>query len=292
MTRLEKMGVLVRCGFLAAVFFGFAFAQTATRQESISVSDTWPLAKAAEVIRARYGIPISYEDASTYSYYADKEDPVNFMAAHPGARVLPPKSSSLSFVLQPLDVSYDPARPADLKSVAKQLQGVLDQNQANGNPGRFRIMETSGGLVIVPTATRDVNGAFVEDHSILEARISFPEISGDSYLTFGAFRDALQAAIGKSVRMDILPGLSDPIRARNEPARDVLIRLLNGFHGGVGLMPTDGSTRIEPKRTWSLTTEPGIDPSVSTSYHLRFFGVVLERTNAKGEVVLRRAIAR
>ena len=263
--RFDKVRLILGVSFLAC-----ASAQTATRQESVSIDDPWPLAKTAEILWARYGIPISYEDVSKYSYSADLADPVAFGAAHPDASLLPPRSSHLSFALEPLVIGNDPVRPADLTRVAKQLQVILDQHQSNGNPGRFKILETPAGLVITPTAVRDANGLFVADHSVLDARITFPEIRGESYLTFGALRDALQAATGKAVHIDILPGLSDPIRADNEPARDVLIRLLNGFHRSFGLMPADGSPPIEGSHTWVLTTDAGIATWVNAGYLLRF----------------------
>ncbi len=162
-----------------------------------------------------------------------------------------------------------PGRLVDAADVAKLLPGILDQHANNGNAGRFAVLKTAGGLVIVPTAIRDAAGAFVPDHSLLETRISFPEVSGMSMTVFGVFRNALQAASGKAVRIDEMMRTVDPVRADNEPARDVLIRMLRGSHSIVGLMATDGTLPREGAWVWELTTEAGIDASVETSYHLR-----------------------
>ncbi len=97
MPRLNHFGLMVRCGFLGFAFLGLASAQTQWSRDSASITDLRPLLKATEILISRYGVPISYEDVSAYKYYADLADPVDYRAAHPDARILPPRGGSLSF---------------------------------------------------------------------------------------------------------------------------------------------------------------------------------------------------
>jgi hypothetical protein len=272
-----------RCVLLAVVIAMVASAQLPPPPTGpVSINDPWPLAEAARILVARYGVPVSYEDVSRYAYSGDLADPVRYISDHPGAPTLPPRTSGVTFVQEPLKMSYDPTVAAEPAEVARILQGVLEQHEKNGNPGRFKVLETSAGLVIVPTGTRDGSGVFVPDQSLLEARISFREMEGESRWVFEAFRDALRAATGKNIMMDGMGGgLCDRIGARDEVARDVLIKLLKGYHRQGTLL---GATSAQ--LTWNLTAYT--DPASGTSYRLSFWPVMMELRDARGNTLLRR----
>ena len=48
---------------------------------------------------------------------------------------------------------------------------LLAQHVKNGNAGQFELLETSEGLVIVPTARKNAAGEVIPDRSPLEQRI-------------------------------------------------------------------------------------------------------------------------
>ncbi len=261
-----------QCGCFVAALAAVASAQLTPPTGPVSINDPWPLAQAAGILVARYGVPISYEDVSRYAYSGDLADPVRYMSDHPGALTLPSRTSGVTFVQEPLKMSYDPTVAAEPAEVGRVLQGVLQQHERNGNPGRFKMLETSAGLVIVPTETRNESGVFVPDQSLLEARISFREMEGESRWVFEAFRDALRAATGKNIVMDGMGGgLCDRVGARDEVAREVLIRLLKGYHPQSGLL---GATSAQ--LTWNLTAHT--DPATGTSYRLSFWPVLIAET--------------
>src|SRR5262249_31479567 len=142
--------------------------------QGITVNDSRPLAKAAEILMDRYGVPISYEDISAYVYSPELEDTIGFVKDNPSAKNIPPRKQTLSFTVQPFGATNF-TQPADKASVSSFLQTVIDQHSANGNAGQFKKMETPIGLAIVPTAARNTLGNFVPDQSPLDLRISFPQ---------------------------------------------------------------------------------------------------------------------
>jgi hypothetical protein len=285
MKRLNALSRNVRCGCLAVGLTIVAGGQSPYPGDSVSINDARPLEKAARVLQALYGVPISYEDPSAYAYDGDLADPFEFRAAHPNAQTLPPRSSSLKFVSERLAVTFDlmHAQAAPQADVAKLLQGVIDQHASNGNPGRFKILETPAGLVVVPTATRNYTGAFVPDRSLLDLRISFPEVETDSMAAVLALCEALGKASGSKIwpANDLL-SITVRVGANNEVARDVLQRLINGMHETRGgIRKADGRLPV-PKFAWTLTLQPGIYPPHGGTYLLELRPVGLERRDAKG----------
>ncbi len=248
----------------------------------MSIVDARPLKKAAEALEALHGVPISYEDPSAYAYNGDLSDPFEFRAAN----ALPPRDSSLKFVSEHLKGAIE--RPdahgvhpllqaAPEADVARILQSVVDQHASNGNPGRFKILATPAGLVIVPTAARNSRGERVPDQSLLDFRISLPEMDTDADLAIEAFCKALSAASGKTVQpADAFLTRTARIGADNEVARDVLVRLLNGMHETRGGIRNADGTLPVVKVAWTLTTQPGFDPQHAGTYLLGLRNVAME----------------
>jgi hypothetical protein len=242
----------------------------------ISVTEPRPLARVAEILTTRYGVPVSYEDVSAYAYDGDLSAATSEKQGPRAAAILP-RSTSLKFFAEPLSISFDPVRTADPAAVAKMLRAILAQHEAAGNPGRFKLLETAGGLVIVPTAVRDYSGTFVPDQSLLDLRISFQAAGGESTSPLWAFRDALKAVSGKDISVEGIFGAeSGPAGANNEIARDVLARILNGLDHFIGPTTNIGDVIPPPQLVWSLTAEPAIEPPHAARYHIGFRTVIME----------------
>jgi hypothetical protein len=166
--------------------------------------------------------------------------------------------------------------PAASASVSKALETVLQQHESNGNPGRFRVVETAAGLAIVPVASRNSLGMLVSDYSPLDLPISFPEVDAGADSGLRAFSEALSAASGKRIKLlDSLFTMNVKIGANNEVARDVLARLLTGLRNRSG---------PAPKLAWTLVMEPGINAPHSGDYSLSLRTVRMELTKA-GSVI-------
>lgn len=282
MQTAKRFGRATRCGWLVALLTMAAGAQSYFAGDTVSIVDARPLKKAAEALEALYGVPISYEDPSAYAYNGDLSDPFEFRAAN----ALPPRDSSLKFVSEHLKGAIE--RPdahgvhpllqaAPEADVARILQSVVDQHASNGNPGRFKILATPAGLVIVPTAARNSRGEWVPDQSLLDFRISLPEMDTDADLAIEAFCKALSAASGKTVQpADAFLTRTARIGADNEVARDVLVRLLNGMHETRGGIRNADGTLPVVKVAWTLTTQPGFDPQHAGTYLLGLRNVAME----------------
>lgn len=110
------------------------------------------------------------------------------------------------------------------------MQGVIDQHMATGNPGRFKIIETPESVVVVPTARRKSVGTWVPDASPLDLRVTFPELDREIDGALQALCNALRASWGsrapKLYCLTNLRGMRTVAGAKDEVARDVLVRLI------------------------------------------------------------------
>jgi len=179
---------LALAGWLIGIV-GTAIAQNALSRKEVPVDAPRPLAVAAEMLTKNYGVPISYEDVSAYADESELADITEFLKGHPGSQTLSPRASRLMVTLdQPTSLAL--FHPAASASVSKALETVLQQHESNGNPGRFRVVETAAGLAIAPVASRNSLGMLVSDHSPLDLPISFPEVDAGADSGLRAFSEA------------------------------------------------------------------------------------------------------
>lgn len=131
---------------------------------------------------------------------------------------------------------------------AEALRGILQVKNLDAVGGRFSLEQNGEVFHVVPAAVRDSNGAWIEQTSILDTRITFSsgELNGYELI------EAILKEVGQSNGAHIL-GLSaerftsalvryrGSIEARDEPARDVLLRALHS---------------ISERFTWLLNYDP------------------------------------
>jgi hypothetical protein len=246
MRRACKGSVVVGIGLLA----GVAYGQVGV---IFSLTDSRPLAKAAEEFEARYGIPISYEDPA-YAYNGDLIDHTDpdYKRSHPGGfRALDPKVGTVV-----LRGNFRALVRSSADAMA-MLQSLLDDHLRAGNAGEFALISNGDGVAIVPARVRNANGVLSPDQSPLETRISLPELRRTATQTLDAIGGAIRTNSGKEVGVASSPFIgmqpySVTIGANNEAARGVLQRTL------AGLEYADGRTVGHiPKMAWSLLYVPG-----------------------------------
>jgi hypothetical protein len=133
--------------------------------------------------------------------------------------------------------------------VAHLVDKILEGHAVRDGGGRFRVLRTGDVLHVVPSSVKDRQGNWGEQRSPLDARISLPrqEQSGLQML------DAVCAAVSGVEHVHVVAGM-EPINllrqyrailsADNEPARLVLLRVLQGAH---------------KNWTWSLLYDEGLD---------------------------------
>lgn len=244
-----------------------------------SVTGTKPLAQAAEQFEMRYGIPISYEDPN-YVYDGDLIDqtPPAYAQSHPNAPTAParvvPKGGSL--VLR-----GDPKKQLSLFNAAADampmLQSLVDDHMKAGYPGQFKVIPSGDGFDIVPMAVKNSAGTLVPDQSLLETRITLPELQRTADRTLDGICEAIRSNTGKNIGVGMNQFQSlywvATVGANNEPARTVLERTLDGLH-------TNSSGAQIPKAAWSLMYAPGMK-----MYFLNVRQVIVEAPSPVGKMI-------
>ena len=209
------------------------------------------------MLSARYAKPVTYEDP-VWLWRGE----TRALGPNPtgiGALEVLPRSLTLPAGLTPEETPVlDAAR----------LASVLDAYHAQNSDGpRFRVLQSTLGLHIVPVAARDANGTLVAVSSVLDARISVPRVRRTASEHMAALCQAVSATTKEVVEFNdqwfddyfaangyLLPRFKT---GRERPymmfewgadgvARDTLIDLLGG-----------SSTTM----TWYLGCLPGSQPS-------------------------------
>lgn len=201
-------------------------------QFHLAVEDPRPVAKAADELMRRYGYLVSYEDPR-YMYFEDIRDVTEEvrkdLSQHaPGRapRALVPARGFLELR------NVQAPQPGDLRSATSLLHELLNVQANRSNGGLFRLEQIEGRFHILPARVRDATGEWVDQASILDARITVPVAERDGMATVREILAAVAQATGVSVVVGTVP-LNLLARARislgaeNEIARSVLIRALD-----------------------------------------------------------------
>src|SRR5262245_27189861 len=197
----------------------------------LSVEDPRPLAAAIEVLEARYGSVITYEDPR-YVYSGDIKDVTlsvrrDLDKYKPGEapKVLIPKGGTLTFEY---DVLSDTNLPDDGQTVVQEL---LDAYAASGNAGRFRLESTGKMLHVIPREINNSDGQLMPQDSILDTKISLTAGERTEMQRLEAICSAITEAtkipvwVG-TVPTNLLLQHRDSEGAAQQKARDVLVNLL------------------------------------------------------------------
>ena len=203
----------------------------------ISVDSNYPLHIAANQLEQRHGIAISYEDAR-YLHASDLIERKHYRQPGSALDRLGGEPEDLIYRRGQLDMHYtvspDTGAPEDLMEV---LQALCDNHEANGNPGVFGVRQSDGMFHIVPLLERSEEEYFREAKPLLDTVISFPAQERTAYATVEAIANELQKQFPKERiglgRVPINRFLQTrlTVGASNEPARQVLIRVLDKIEG-------------------------------------------------------------
>jgi hypothetical protein len=210
-------------------------ADAADQAKSFTVESPRAPSEAVLLLIQRYGYVITYEDAPL-AYSGDLQDLTSERHADlsylkkPGAvREIVPHSETLTVNLPaPRDMS-------DPSNMAAVLEQMLETHEMSHQGGRFRLQQTEGVFHIVPTDVRDSHGKWVAHESILEAKISVAKLEGPVAILLvticAAVSDATRTHVVLGhVPMDAPADYRGVLAANDEPARSVLLRMLNGTH--------------------------------------------------------------
>jgi hypothetical protein len=211
----------------------------------LSIKDARPMAEAVLSLIRTYPVTITYEDPR-YEYAGDLHDATRQVnkTRHPPLRSIAPQGGALQATY---DVSQDTGAPVDM---AGAIQNVIDANNLARFGGHFEVRQSGAAFHVVPTEVRDSKGRWIQRQSLLDTPITFS--SGGEKDGFGLIEAILHevtAASGEKIiaagRPAIAIHCSSPgcienervVDATNEPARDVLLRLVSS---------------LNPRYTWLL----------------------------------------
>lgn len=224
---------------------------------NLSIEDPRPVAKAVEILEARCGCIITYEDTQYLhpSEIADvtlqvRKDLDKFPPGQ-APKVLIPKPSALA-------LQYDEVALKDPGGVAGVVNQLLEAHSARGNAGRFRL-ETDGQTIhVIPTASKNKDGAMIPQASVLDTVIFLPAEERTGMETLEAICRAVSQATNIHVGVGTIPlnlFLRDRYRqeVNSGKARDVLIDLLKTLQGPNQL-------------SWRLLYDPG-DKTFALNIH-------------------------
>lgn len=251
--------VLLLVGLTVTVMIGAPRRMSISRPqaagtEHLSVNSGRPVAEGARELEKRYGWVITYEDP-IYVNESEIDDvtlqvrrDLDKYKAGQAPKVLVPKGGSLAITFNLTSDDNTPVRPESV------VQKLLEGNVAAGNGGSFRL-EVSGPIIhVIPTAYKNNAGTLVPLQPVLDSLISIPaeERTGMQSL------EALCAAVSEvtqtkvvvgTVGLNLFGGHSNQLGAKDEKARDFLLRLLENIRVAARLDDTDLSWRLffDPK---------------------------------------------
>lgn len=207
--------------------------------ETHTVTEPRPVYELVKVLERTYGWRVTYEDPPFESRDELKDVTSSaYSQTHPaqGDILLVPSAKAFTFSWS---VS---GRTGDRKAVLDQC--VNEHNSRSGNPGQFRTYHQGGVSHVIPSASRNRDGAIVGTNSVLETRVSFPGQQRTLLDTISLIFDLVQRQTGARILVGTIPGSATteqiPLAANQVSARDALLLALNAYDAmvlGRGLAP-------------------------------------------------------
>ena len=207
----------------------------------IKVYDPRPVAAAVTEVEKRFGRVITYED-TRYVHPSDIVDVTEkySRSADRSKRLLVMRSSAIELTHEPRALSVD-------AQIEELLAEILTHHTKAGNAGEFRIQPGAGVHHVLPVAYKGLTGAMEGLTPLLDTPITFAKTEEAAY----EMVLRIVAAVAAGTGMKLGPGMMPTnlffqrriiAEARNEPARDVLWRVLQS---------------IRPDLSWKLLCSVG-----------------------------------
>jgi hypothetical protein len=221
------------------------------KKVNLSVRDPRPVAKAVELLGAKHGWVITYEDPA-YAHDSELVDVTESVRrdlhkyrAGEAPKVLIPKGGELVF-----DYEYAPAAKPPAEAAAAVVQQLLNTQSAGGNAGTFRLERSGQFMHVIPATSKNGAGEVAPSESVLDALITLPAGERNGVRMLGVICAAVSKATGARVEVGVIPTdlfmrYQDQQGAMNEKARDVLANRLESMKDG-------------PKLSWQLLYDPGL----------------------------------
>lgn len=251
---------LILSGILCS-FPGGAQAQQAGRPVTISVDDSRPLAQAVLELEIKSGWPITYEDPP----YAHPSDVVDVTVRRDLGQALVPRGGRFEFH------TFLAPRSQKLADATPVIQSLLDTFNRSGYPGSFMSKKSGQIFHVVPVQIQNKDGRLIDLIPILDVPITLPEQERSGIKALQDITQAISKLTGTQIIVGTIPlNLFLPrtrLAAANEPARDVIVRLVQSTNR---------------KLSWQLLYDPG-----ARLYALNLHIVLSEIMSPAGLIVLK-----
>jgi hypothetical protein len=216
-----------------------------------------PLREAVKQVQWKFGVAVAYEEPA----WAAPGDLMPLIDT-PDIINSPVRTRMDPNLFSPTVGSVEVRLPVDLlkqsprELTASLLERVVSDHNARANPGRFRVVDLGNfGFSVVPVEVRDQDGTWRDAVNPLDTVISFPEFEGSTGEILDKIGKSVSAATNHELRVMLDTSLGPiPIfkqtkvhlGAQNEPARNVLARVLRGMR-----YPDNDSVPVQ-KFSWDL----------------------------------------
>jgi hypothetical protein len=207
----------------------------ASESVTLPIFEGRPLAAAATKLTEIYGIPVSYEDAK----WADSNDlmPIAKVPGNQGKSLRNPDSPSPIIASLQLRYDRDPKSRNPLTPIEAVLNDIINDHAGRRNPGEFRLLRLPDekGFALSPSRSKNSRGTLSAALSPLDTRISFPPEERTDDELLATIVKAINIGSGEKLILFFNKGERPgtvKTSANNEPAREVLSRVLRELYAG------------------------------------------------------------
>jgi hypothetical protein len=188
-----------------------------------------PMARAFDLLEHRYRYPIAFEDTAPYERW-EMRDFVGSIDPKVRANMPSLRESLRPFGSLNVDLSLpsDAATPAGIHKI---LDDLVEQHFRN-TPRKFKVLDRGVALALVLEGRRNEKGEYRPVISPLDLPISFPEADRSTDDALSLIIKEVSAIFGAEIINTSNPLKNKVVRlgANQEPAREVLVRLIKGTH--------------------------------------------------------------
>jgi hypothetical protein len=219
----------------AALVFAMR-VQAQTKAVDLYVEDPRPVAGAVASLTSRFPVVVTYEDPP-YRFPGDLTDVTSMVRRDQYEisnvpKIIVPMTRALAVRYEGLAENDEP------QNWQAALQAVVAAHDVNAAGGRFRVQQDGDVFHVVPSEVQDQRGRWVAQTPVLDALISIPRTELGGYQMLERICKELSETTGARVIVGVVPPgafmfQKGILEAKDEQARDVLLRTIREMHPGL-----------------------------------------------------------
>lgn len=228
---------------------------------TLSLDDYRPLAKTAELLERKLGVPVNYEDP-LYAYSGDLSDVTDkanaeFRTASPARRLMAPRPSKLT-----MDVSINTEKSTGrVANPIMVIQNAIAAYSTGGGAGEFSVIEDSGSLYIAPQRIKNGKGNMESRTAVMDTVVLLQPTGTTSMEAIETLCSNLTGLVGHQVAIATVPTnmLINRTVDRSQKLQGSVRTILEKILNPIAQQATDKEAASYPKLAWSLLYDPGMN---------------------------------